>query len=98
MVWMPTPETRHPGKWLAHTNVAGVLDAASKADVVYTTLKSAFALAANLHGGRAARMLEQVLEIGRALASEKDLDALLRLILTYARSLTQADGASIYTR
>ncbi len=98
IVWMPSAETRQPGKWLAHANVAGVLDIASKADVIYTTLKSAFALAANLHGGRAARMLEQVLEIGRALASEKDLDALLRLILTYARSLTQADGASIYTR
>jgi HD-GYP domain-containing protein (c-di-GMP phosphodiesterase class II) len=43
-------------------------------------------------------MLEQVLEIGRALASEKELDTLLPLILTYARDLTYADGASIYTR
>jgi len=65
---------------------------------IFTTLKSAFTLVANLRGRRAARMLEQVLEIGRALASEKDLDTLLRLILTYARELTDADGASIYTR
>jgi HD-GYP domain-containing protein (c-di-GMP phosphodiesterase class II) len=43
-------------------------------------------------------MLERVLEVGRALASEKDLDTLLGLILTHARALTQADGASIYTR
>src|SRR4030065_558268 len=47
---------------------------------------------------RAAQMLEHVLEIGRALASEKDLDSLLGLILTHARHLTGADGASVYTR
>ncbi|OGI41253.1 MAG: hypothetical protein A2140_05835, partial [Candidatus Muproteobacteria bacterium RBG_16_62_13] len=40
----------------------------------------------------------RVLEVGRALASEKDLDTLLGLILTHARALTNADGASIYTR
>ncbi len=44
------------------------------------------------------KMLEQLLEIGRALASEKDLDSLLGMILAHARSLTNADGASIYTR
>jgi GAF domain-containing protein len=38
------------------------------------------------------------LEIGRALASEKDLDRLLDLVLTQARRLIGADGASIYTR
>lgn len=46
----------------------------------------------------ARKMLEQLLEIGRALASEKDLDSLLGMILAHARSLTNADGASIYTR
>ena len=46
----------------------------------------------------AKKMLEQLLEIGRALASEKDLDSLLGMILAHARSLTNADGASIYTR
>jgi HD-GYP domain-containing protein (c-di-GMP phosphodiesterase class II) len=43
-------------------------------------------------------MLERVLEVGRALAAEKDLDTLLGQILTHARALTDADGASIYTR
>jgi len=98
VVWMPTAEAHLPMALSTHAAVAGVLDASARADVAHTTLKSAFALAENISGGRAAHMLEQVLEVGRALASEKDLDALLRLILTYARSLTGADGASIYTR
>lgn len=98
VVWSPQIGTRQPPALLGHPAVVGMLDAQSHADTVYTTLKCAFGLAANLPGRRTARMLEQVLEIGRALASEKDLDTLLRLILTHARSLTDADGASIYTR
>jgi HD-GYP domain-containing protein (c-di-GMP phosphodiesterase class II) len=61
-------------------------------------LRAALALA-DVHGdGEIAQKLERVLEIGRALASEKDLDRLLGLILAHARLLTLADGASIYTR
>ncbi len=81
---------------LDHPAVVGVLDAASPAETVYTTLRAGLGWQHN--GARAARMLEQVLDIGRALASEKDLDTLLGLILTHARELTDADGASIYTR
>lgn len=47
---------------------------------------------------RTTRRMQQLLEIGRALAAEKDLDTLFDLILTHARTLTGADGASIYTR
>jgi HD-GYP domain-containing protein (c-di-GMP phosphodiesterase class II) len=77
--------------------VAGVLDASCPPETVYSVLKSALA---KLHpvSTRAGQMFERVLEIGRALASEKDLDTLLGLILTHARALTGADGASIYTR
>ncbi len=81
---------------LDHPAVVGVLDAASSAETVYTTLRAG--LGRQGGGTRVARMLEQVLEIGRALASEKDLDTLLGLILTHARELTNADGASIYTK
>jgi HD-GYP domain-containing protein (c-di-GMP phosphodiesterase class II) len=98
VVWSTYSGARQPSSVLAHPAVAAVLDNASSSDTVFAALRSAFALTGNLHGGKAARMLEQVLEVGRALASEKDLDRLLRLILTYARSLTFADGASIYTR
>jgi len=47
---------------------------------------------------RTAEMLQHILEVGRALASEKELDSLLGLILDYSRRMTGADGASIYTR
>jgi HD-GYP domain-containing protein (c-di-GMP phosphodiesterase class II) len=76
--------------------VAGVLDASCPKDTVYAVLRSA---AQRCGGGmHAEQRLARVLEIGRALASEKDLDTLLSLILTHARALTGADGASIYTR
>lgn len=98
VMWMSQTDPRSTPALLTHPLIAAVLTPTSGPDAIFTALKSAFALAGNLHGGKAARMLEQVLEVGRALASEKDLDRLLRLILTYARSLTGADGASIYTR
>jgi len=98
VVWAAQPGACQPSALLAHPSVAGVLDSGCGPDTVYATLRAALSLAANAGGGRATRMLAQVLEIGRALASEKELDTLLPLILTYARSLTQADGASIYSR
>ena len=98
VVWSPQSSVGQPSSLLTHAAVAGVLNLNSDTNATYTTLKSALTLAASIGGRRAAGMLEQVLEIGRALASEKDLDTLLGLILTHARSLTGADGASIYTR
>ena len=83
---------------LGHPRVVGVLDARCSRETVQATLKAAFRLLAVESSEDAARMLEDVLEIGRALASEKNLDTLLSLILTHARSLTGADGSSIYTR
>lgn len=77
--------------------VAGVLDASCSAETVYAVLKSALGTT-GADSARTGQMFERVLEIGRALASEKDLDTLLGLILTHARALTHADGASIYTR
>lgn len=98
ILWVRRGEVRPATELLDRPQVVGVLDSASGVDAVYAMLKTALALTRSTHDGRAAHMLEQVLEIGRALASEKDLDTLLPLILTYARSLTNADGASIYTR
>jgi HD-GYP domain-containing protein (c-di-GMP phosphodiesterase class II) len=97
VLWV-TPERAVPPALREHARVAGVLGPQTGADAVYTTLRSALALARRHDDQRAGVMLERVLDIGRSLASEKDLDTLLGLILTHARELTDADGASIYTR
>ena len=82
-----------------HPHVVAVLDDQSSADTVEIALRAARSLAQAKGGdARAAQQLHHVLEVGRALASEKDLDTLLALILEHARALTHADGASIYTR
>jgi HD-GYP domain-containing protein (c-di-GMP phosphodiesterase class II) len=83
---------------LNHPQVVGVLDRHCSSETVYATLRSALTLLVRRGEQRSSQMLEHVLEIGRALASEKDLDTLLGLILRDARRLTGADGASIYTR
>ena len=97
VLWFRTSEHADPDV-LQHTAIAGILRADSQPETVYTVLQSAFRLLTVRHSEDAARMLENVLEIGRALASEKDSDKLLNLILTQARALTGADGSSIYTR
>jgi HD-GYP domain-containing protein (c-di-GMP phosphodiesterase class II) len=83
---------------LHDVRVVAVLDGTSSREAVQTAIRSAVRLVAPDGEARAALQLARVLEIGRALASEKDLDTLLSLILTHARELTQSDGASIYTR
>lgn len=92
ILWAPAGRER-----LAHARVAGALDAGSADETVRATLSAALARSLG-DDARSGQMLERVLEVGRALASEKDLDTLLGLILTHARALTNADGASIYTR
>jgi len=42
------------------------------------------------------RSMERLNEVGRALASEQNLDRLLELILTHGRSLLRAEAGSIY--
>lgn len=94
LLWLDTPgETTR--ELLAQAGVVGALDAESSAAAVYATLNAV--ISRQSAGSRAAQRLERVLDIGRALASEKDLDTLLGLILMHARHLTCADGASIYT-
>ena len=83
---------------LQSDRIAGVIDATCSRETLFTTFKSAIALLDQLQQQNAAQMLEDILEIGLALMQEKNLDTLLGLILTYARKLTGADGASIYTR
>ena len=78
--------------------VASVFDTACSRETLFTTFKSALILLDQLQQHNATQMLEDILEVGRALMQEKDLDTLLELILTNARKLTGADGASIYTR
>jgi len=97
VLWFRPSEHADPDV-LEHAAIAGVLRPDSQPEAIYTVLQAAFRLLAVQSSENTARMLEDVLEIGRALASEKDLDTLLSLILTHARSLTGADGASIYTR
>jgi hypothetical protein len=102
--WIPVlvvwagPNESVPDAVARHPRVAGILDARCRVETVRSMLRSALALAGTNSDGGVAQKLERVLEIGRALASEKDLDTLLGLILADARLLTQADGASIYTR
>jgi HD-GYP domain-containing protein (c-di-GMP phosphodiesterase class II) len=86
-----------PRALLDDARVVAVLDSSSTDAAVYAALRTAAAHVERA-SGRTARMLERVLEVGRALAAEKDLDTLLGQILTHARALTDADGASIYTR
>lgn len=92
ILWAPAGQEH-----IAHASVAGALDAGSADETVRATLSAALTRSMG-DDTRAGQMLERVLEVGRALASEKDLDTLLGLILTHARALTNADGASIYTR
>ena len=82
---------------LHHPLIAGVLADDCSPATVYTVLKSALALAEQQAAPNAEKMLTAVLEVGRALASEKNREELFHLILTHARTLTVADGASIYT-
>jgi HD-GYP domain-containing protein (c-di-GMP phosphodiesterase class II) len=82
---------------LDDARVVAVVGPTSTDAALYTALRTAAAHVERA-SGRTARMLERVLEVGRALAAEKDLDTLLGQILTHARALTDADGASIYTR
>jgi len=98
ILWINDNDQKPDRALLDHPQVAGVLDPRCPKATAYATIKAAFALIRQEGEHRATQMLEYVLEIGRALASEKDLDTLLKLILTQARNLTSADGASIYTR
>jgi len=75
-------------------NLVGVIDNHCSDDVVFMVLRGLL----QQPGGDSADSLKRILEVGRALASEKDLDTLFDLILSHARSLTNSDGASIYTR
>lgn len=97
VLWLRPGEHADPDV-LEHAAIVGVLRPDSQPEAAFTVLQAAFRLLAVQSTENVARMLEDVLEIGRALASEKDLDTLLSLILTHARSLTGADGSSIYTR
>ncbi len=97
VLWREALNTDLDATLVDHPMVVGVLDSSCLADTTYATLNVGLRRLQHRDGPRAADMLERVLEIGRALSSEKDLDTLLDLILTYARDLTNADGASIYT-
>jgi GAF domain-containing protein len=46
----------------------------------------------------ALKLAQRLIKIGIALSAERDLDRLLNLIVTEARDLTQAEGASLYLR
>lgn len=96
VLWQETGEPVLPDL-LAHERIVGVLDSHCSSDVCHAMIKAALALAVARGQVNAGRMLQEVLEIGRALASEKELDVLFGLILGNAGKLTNADGASLYT-
>jgi HD-GYP domain-containing protein (c-di-GMP phosphodiesterase class II) len=97
IIWSATGRETIKPELLHHPKIVGALNPACSPVTIWTALKSAFALIGRTNHSIVEGMLEQVLKVGRALASEKDLNALLSLILTHARDLTAADGASIYT-
>lgn len=78
-------------------DIIGIFDAHCAPDTFAIMLKTALTLIAQQAEVNASINLTAVLEIGRALYAEKDLDTLLNLILSRGRELTHADGASIYT-
>lgn len=80
-----------------NTLVASVIGQNASAAVILSAIKTAQRLLLQQQD-KTAETLEHILEVGRAMASEKDLDSLLDLILGYGRRMTGADGASIYTR
>jgi HD-GYP domain-containing protein (c-di-GMP phosphodiesterase class II) len=82
---------------VADPRITAVIGNESSSAAVFAALKSAQQILLK-QNDKTARTLEHVLEVGRALASEKELDNLLGLILDYSRRLTGADGSSIYTR
>ena len=83
---------------VADSRVVAVLDTDTSSESLFSAIRASqyFLLQRKQHN--AAEMLEHILEVGRALASEKDLDSLLGLVLDYGRRMTGADGSSIYTR
>ena len=86
------------GGLASNPRVVAVLESSARAESVFSAVRAAqyFLLQRKQHN--AAEMLEHILEVGRALASEKELDNLLGLVLDYSRRMTGADGSSIYTR
>ena len=97
VLWCSAASEKLARALLDHPRLAGIVDAQMSAEALVASLRAASELASYADGGASARQLQQVLEVGRALASERDVLRLLNLILTHARSLTAADGASIYT-
>ena len=78
--------------------VIAVLEPKASAESVFSAVRAAQYFLLQSNQQNAAEMLEHILEVGRALASEKELDNLLDLVLDYGRRMTGADGSSIYTR
>lgn len=79
-------------------HISGVINSSPSPEIVFSSIKSAQYFLQQGKQENAARQLQHILEVGRALASEKDLDSLFGLVLDYGRRMTGADGASIYTR
>ena len=83
---------------VSNPRVIAVLEAQASAEAVFSSIRAAQYFLLQSEQQNAAEMLEHILEVGRALASEKELDNLLGLVLDYGRRMTGADGSSIYTR
>jgi HD-GYP domain-containing protein (c-di-GMP phosphodiesterase class II) len=83
---------------VSNPRVIAVLEQKASAEAVFSAVRAAQYFLLQSSQQNAAEMLEHILEVGRALASEKELDNLLDLVLEYGRRMTGADGSSVYTR
>ena len=85
-----------PPELMDHPRFHGRINEADATDQQLLVIKSALDRIRDQQ--HIAEMMDDILEVGRALASEKNLDRLFDLILDHAQKLLNADGASIYTR
>jgi HD-GYP domain-containing protein (c-di-GMP phosphodiesterase class II) len=104
IVGVGDPEEAEPPTELPDDVLTSYFAADSPAATVRTLLRGAFRHAVSLVGAHAAREertlrhreLAELTSVGVALSTERNLLALLEMILTQARRITSSDAASLY--
>jgi HD-GYP domain-containing protein (c-di-GMP phosphodiesterase class II) len=91
------PGEKHPPDGVVGELAVGWLPPRADEDVVVATLRGAFRHARAISAAHARHdELSELTRIGVALSTERDLTALLKLILSQARRLVSADAGSLY--
>jgi HD-GYP domain-containing protein (c-di-GMP phosphodiesterase class II) len=104
LVGIGDPDDREPPRDFPIDLLTSFVPGSSAPGTLFAALRGAFRHAASLVGERAARELErqryrditELTRVGAALSHERDLLALLEMILGQARRLTNSDAGSIY--